>query len=922
MELAGHGRYDSSLKPPLSAARTAASANKDSIMRCLTLLAVMSLPLFAGQTAADLPEAPAPQRPAAPGRNGVRGDDPEARRNFFLKQRMFPGDSLPGDGYALAAQAWLRARAETARLGTARVEAMQAGKSLAPDALPTGKWSEVGPSPILGNAPQSGLNFGNVAGRLSSITVHPSVATTLLAGASQGGLWRSVDGGTSWLPVGDNLPSLAIAAVRFAPSNPLIAYAATGDDDVSAWGMGVMKSVDGGLTWARIDNGSAANGIPDGTVLSKLEVAPDNANIVVAAGYRLYTATGTTATSAVFRTIDGGVTWSKATLPGAVTAGQVRALVIESGCPARLWGIDYVNKKLMRSTDSGATWSNATATGLPAFSSNTQISVVHSSCAGNATVFASVLSSSGLAGTAGYPGLYRSVDNGTTFARPGVAGPSGGCYAQCTYDHALLADPGDASRVYMIGRDLWASADGGATWSNVSAGFDNSNNYFGGNMHVDMHDLTINGTGAAAQIFVATDGGLFRYTVNGGTFSNLNGNLAISEVVDLAVRTDRPFWALAGLQDNGSIHYTGSNVWTARISGDGGAGGFLRNVTTGSGPLDGAFTTYVYNYSDRSSDGGLTWIGDFGWTSGPEFGNESSNFYAPWISTLGNNRIWHGTTSLWYYNFPSGPTWTKLANNPAGGGVLSVVAIHNPDAATLGPFYIASGGSFFQSSNGTTWNPRSTGLPGRTITDIEFNPAAPAQVWVTESGFSTTTGRLFYAADGGTTWVNKSGNLPNVPVNAVLIDPADRANTWYVATDAGVYGTTNGSAASPTWSAVGSNLPAAIVADLEIDGGRYLYAGTAGRSVWRIALPSSCAPPAAISNSFRLVKSGGNLSASWGNVSGADGYTIFDDGLTSGEFIRIAATSLDGAAGAAFTPPAPSRFYRVAPSGPCGEGPK
>ena len=159
-------------------------------------------------------------------------------------------------------------------------------------------------------------------------------------------------------------------------------------------------------------------------------------------------------------------------------------------------------------------------------------------------------------------------------------------------------------------------------------------------------------------------------------------------------------------------------------------------------------------------------------------------------------------------------------------------------------------------------------------------------------------------------------------MNAILIDPADRTNSWYVATDTGVWGTANASAASPTWSAVGSNLPASIFADLELDGGRYLYAGAGGRSVWRIALPATCAVPPAISNSLRAAKNGAAVTVTWGNVSGADGYTVFDDGAPNGGFLKIAATSLDGASGAGFTPLAGNRFYRVAPSGPCGEGGK
>ena len=129
---------------------------------------------------------------------------------------------------------------------------------------------------------------------------------------------------------GGSLPRPRAVAVRFAPSNPLIAYAGTGDDDASDWGMGIMKSTDGGLTWARIDNGSATTGVIDGTVLSKLEVAPDKA---------LYSPVHYDIVTKLKPTLGPHILTGPIAIRGAVR--NARTFVMRSGPAARAsWAVD------------------------------------------------------------------------------------------------------------------------------------------------------------------------------------------------------------------------------------------------------------------------------------------------------------------------------------------------------------------------------------------------------------------------------------------------------------------------------------------------------------------------------------------------------------------------------------------------------
>ncbi len=853
-------------------------------------------------------------------------DDAEARTEWVLRQRLYPFVELPPNAYGAAAAEYLKRQALTRQRDLARL----ANPPVMPAGPPTGPWAEVGPSPIIENGTATGLTFGNVAGRISAVALHPTDPNVVLIGSSRGGIWRTANAtaaAPTWTPVGDRLPSLVTGDLQFAPSNGNVAYAATGDDDSFFWGAGVMKSTDGGLTWARVDNGTAANGIETGVVLAKLAVDSSNPNSVTVTGYLRRAPNGLNYYTYVFHSADGGSTWSRATIPSVAGFNQVasRSMAIESGCPLNLWLVNFYDKTLARSSDGGATWSAVATTGLPAFTGNSKLTAHHTGqCATTfPTLYASVQSGNGLAGSAAYAGVYVSTDGGATWALPGVAaGPSGGCLGQCGYDHELLVDPANPNYLYMLGRDIWSSTDGGATWTNRSAGFNDLNQYFGGNMHVDLHAVAIRGSGASATVYVAGDGGLWSYDVTANTFTNRNGNLAISEFMALAVRPDVAGQAVGGLQDNGSVLYGSAAGWTAKLGGDGGACGWMRTTAGAPNPFDSAFATYINNTGYKSADAGATWAS---MANNSSFSSEASEFYGPWIGTAGDNRVWHAAQSLWYCDFPAACTtlgWTRQGTTNlaalTASNYVSKLAIHNPSPGVSGPFYAANAypRAFLQSADGVTWIDRTGTLPDRYISRIVLNPAAPATVWVTLQGFGT--GHVWQSSDSGATWTDRSGDLPNVPVNGFLLDPFDPANTWYAATDTGVYATAN---AGVNWTVVGSNLPVMVVTDLVLGPNSLLYAATGGRSVWTITLP--CALPPAVGNTLRTAKAGAGaqMNFSWTDLAGPTGYTVFENATAAGIFTTQTGSVASGTPGLTVATP-PGAFFRVAAVNGCGTGPQ
>jgi len=177
-------------------------------------------------------------------------------------------------------------------------------------------WESIGPGPI-DNVKMYGAGDLSASGRALAIAIHPTNPEILLLGAAQGGIWRSTNGGRNFAPVGDELPSLAIKVIRFAPSNPDIVYAGSGEphSKTSIFGMGVYRSTDGGETWTVLpSHGSgwdfryvAISGLqidpadPNKIYVTTANILPDRVN--------LFEPPLSTPKTGIFKSIDGGQTW-------------------------------------------------------------------------------------------------------------------------------------------------------------------------------------------------------------------------------------------------------------------------------------------------------------------------------------------------------------------------------------------------------------------------------------------------------------------------------------------------------------------------------------------------------------------------------------------------------------------------------------
>jgi hypothetical protein len=158
-------------------------------------------------------------------------------------------------------------------------------------------WRSIGPSPTTAAFPD---NWGVTSGRINAVAVHPANPQIVLIGAATGGIWRSRDGGANFVPASDTHVDLAVGSIAFSKSNPAVVYAGMGDLGNGYFGTGILKSFDGGATWARVSNDSLP---PLGTT-ARIEVDPNNANrvYVLQATYTLTTPADPNANSELFAT--------------------------------------------------------------------------------------------------------------------------------------------------------------------------------------------------------------------------------------------------------------------------------------------------------------------------------------------------------------------------------------------------------------------------------------------------------------------------------------------------------------------------------------------------------------------------------------------------------------------------------------------
>ncbi len=582
----------------------------------------------------------------------------------------------------------------------------------------------------------SGLGARNIgsatmSGRIAALdAVQEGQRLTVYIGAASGGVWKSLNGGSTFKPVFDKQPVQSIGAITVDPKNPKVVWVGTGE----AWtrnsvsiGDGVYKSVDGGENWTNM-------GLKDSERIAKILVDPSNTNTVyVCVPGKLWSDSDE---RGLYKTIDGGKTWTRI-LKGPNASTGCSMISMDKQNPqtiyAGLWDFRrkgwtfrsggegpnvFSGSGFFKSTDGGASWTELdekSATGLPSKPwGRIAVAVAPSK---PSTVYAFI--------EAEIPkdGLYRSDDGGKTWRQ---LDRSQNMIWRPFYFANLIVDPKDENKVYKPDGSLIASNDGGESFSNISGG-----------AHGDFHDVWINPNNTD-NVITGDDGGVW-YSFDGGNRWWKGNNLPVSQFYHVSVDMDTPYHVFGGLQDNSS--WIGDSAYPGGITND-----RWENIYGGDGFwvfADPSDNDYVY----AESQGG--YIGRVnrkthesrGIQPLPEYKEKKLryNWNTPiHVSPTQNGTIYLGAQFL-FRSRDHGQTWERIS----------------PDLTTNDPEKQKQ-----EQSGGITVDNSSAEMH-TTIFSICEAPKNPNLIWV-----GTDDGNVQITLDGGKTWKNVVGNIKGLPKNS------------------------------------------------------------------------------------------------------------------------------------------------------------
>lgn len=696
----------------------------------------------------------------------------------------------------------------------------------------------------------------HMCGRITEIAKPLDQPFTFYATSASGGVWKTINEGTSWTPLFDDAPSAAWGAITVDPSNSKRLWIGGGESNIfrsSMAGTGVYVSDDAGKTWQHV-------GLADTHHIARIVVHPTDSNTVwVAAGGHEYTPNSE---RGVFKTTDGGKHWKKVLYESEMVGGN--DLVIDPKNPDTLYASMWHRIRhpwsdpvpgpgggVYKSTDGGESWTRLTK-GLPPRNSSGRIGI--SLAASNPKIVYALIDNHDIARRAkkdekdsyGRPKqdvikgaeVYRSNDGGETWKlasqksrlMESLFSTYGWVFSQ------IRVDPSDEDTVYIMGVMLAKSTDGGQKFKVL----------MDRDLHADHHAMWIDPNNSN-YIINGNDGGLNLSYDGGQTWKNLE-NLPIVQFYNVELDNKKPFNVYGSIQDNHSwvgpsTHIPGrSDPYQWKRA----PGGEASYHAVDPNDADTLYSELFYGSIMRTNlaTGETKSIKPKVAAGEPELRGQ---WLAPFQLSPHNSQIvYHGMNRL-FRSMNRGESWAAISpdlthNDPKKQGNISYATITTISESPLkfGLIYAGTddGRLHVTTDGGLSWNEILNGLPkDKWFSRVVASRFEEGTVYATQNGKRDNDFQVYIwrSSDYGKTWSDISEGIPGGPVNVIREDPRD-ANVLYVGTDMGVYVTTDG---GESWSVLGSKLPITFVHDIAIqERDLVLVIGTHGRGVHKLDIGS------------------------------------------------------------------------------------
>jgi hypothetical protein len=734
-------------------------------------------------------------------------------------------------------------------------QALQAMTPICPS-TGLGNWTSLGPT----------KNAAPIMGKVTSVYIDSNNLATAYAGAAHGGLFKTVNNGTSWTSLTDALdyPSLGITSIAVDPTVPTTIYVGTSNGGPGysrgfggPYGLGLLKTTDGGTTWQEKLSLAAFMNLGEGAFVSKVMLHPQDANTVYALA--LHT---------VFRSIDAGATWEEVMTIAAAGSPS-------PDCRYGLVDIDIINGAT-GVADSKVLVSTVRSGWLGGITSPCGTAKAFLSLTGGRNGSFSEITSVVLGGEIAerIAGAVQPGNNGDFFL--GHESLNTGQFLLKKYNIAsniatqvaVVANNG----VFDLGAGFWnlelefsqlrpdTVYVAGTTVYRIDlvnpSGGTQISAYWATNpftltpqakTHADTRASMISHNGGHDLLMIGTDGGIHEAEFDPATtyttaaavalwHDMTNPTLALNEFFDINGMQAKPDLLVGGTLDNGTFEYN-NGVWAQCFNFDGWQGTI--NETTGE-----YFGLTNAGAIKGTPGGGAVFSG----AGAPPIAG------GPVVSDPNNPAvIYGGGPSLYKSNNFGASAWTTLSSLP---GTRGIRAIHvapsdsnriyvSRDGPTWDPNNLTN--RLFKSTNGgVIWSDIGQGqlppLESATVSDIAVDPDDANRVWVGFNGYwaaSNTSlngvNRVYYSGDGGATWTDFTYNLLAFPI-ASLVYQRGSDDVLFAGTDVGVF---RYNKALQQWQCFNNQLPVVPVTRLEINYCKNkIRAATFGRGIYESDLPA------------------------------------------------------------------------------------